>query len=172
MLNPKIRKQSLGTDEYGLFAVDRIAAGERIWTPEHDIDRPIRLLSWESIQKLPADEKKVFLRYCYQVDVNLFSGYTDPEAAAQDEANFMNHSCDPNCWYDHDDALVARRDILPGEEITYDYCSDATGRDWDFSCCCASPRCRGTLRRDDWQRMQGAYGDHFISYINKKLRGR
>ncbi|HOS41946.1 MAG TPA: SET domain-containing protein, partial [Spirochaetota bacterium] len=169
MLNPKIQKRQVGPGEFGLFAMERIAAGERIWTPEFDAERPIRQLRWEEIQQLPPEERGVFLRFCYQIDTNLFSGYTSMADAEADDANFMNHSCDPNCWYDANDTLTARRDILPGEEITYDYATDSTDRDWGFSCCCASASCRGSLHRDDWKALEHKYGDHFISYINTKL---
>src|SRR5947209_1429472 len=39
-------------------------------------------------------------------------------------AMFINHSCDPNCETENFDGriwVVAARDILPGEELTYEY---------------------------------------------------
>ena len=40
-----------------------------------------------------------------------------------DASYFHNHSCDPNCWFSaaNSSTMVARRDIKPGEEITFDY---------------------------------------------------
>lgn len=38
--------------------------------------------------------------------------------------------------------LVARRDILPGEEITFDYCTVQCNQTWEMPCLCGSPICR------------------------------
>lgn len=58
---------------------------------------------------------------------------------------FLNHSCEPNAVI-RDRALVALRDIVEGEGITFDY--NAT--EWDmaepFACHCGSPRCVGVVR--------------------------
>jgi hypothetical protein len=62
-------------------------------------------------------------------------------------AMFINHSCDPNCetrevrgrvW------ITAIRNIVPGEEITYDYCLYDGGDD-EASCNCGARKCRGTM---------------------------
>jgi SET domain-containing protein len=73
------------------------------------------------------------------------------------DARYINHSCEPNCeavvaegegeiW------IVALRDILPGEELVYDYgyiledesVEEALRR---YPCCCGSAKCRGTILR-------------------------
>lgn len=168
MLNSKIYKRILSKDECGLFANDFIKENELIWMP-HSSDRNLQIsLSLEEISRLKPAEKAIFLRFCYQVDINLFSGYLRLEDAETDDANFMNHSCDPNTWYSGD-RMVARRDIMPDEEITYDYATDCTGRDWGFKCGCGSSVCRGVIARDDWKNLKSVYGNHFINYINKNL---
>lgn len=43
------------------------------------------------------------------------------EVVARKRTFFENHSCDPTTWFVDDITMNARRDILPGEEITYDY---------------------------------------------------
>ena len=35
----------------------------------------------------------------------------------EDLTNFINHSCDPNVWMKDEVTLVARRDIVVGEEL-------------------------------------------------------
>jgi len=68
-------------------------------------------------------------------------------------ARFLNHSCEPNCVQVVLGGRVfieARRDIRPGEELTYDYAfvrtgevdEDQTGR---YACRCGAARCRGSL---------------------------
>ncbi len=69
------------------------------------------------------------------------------------EARFFNHSCDPNCT----SRVVRRRvyletlrEIMPGEELTYDYEipnegeTEKTARE-KYPCHCGAPNCRGTL---------------------------
>lgn len=69
----------------------------------------------------------------------------------------MNHSCDPNTYYDYqpDGVFVTtRRDIDAGAELTVDYLiNNPGGHSWP--CSCGSERCRGetgisffTLPRD------------------------
>lgn len=62
----------------------------------------------------------------------------------------LNHSCDPNAYvvYESDAVwLVARRDIVPGAEITCDYnINIAGGTSWP--CHCGAARCRGETTGD------------------------
>jgi uncharacterized protein len=169
MLNPKIFRKQKNSNDFGLFARERIAAGEFIWAPHHSDSNLHIYLTMEEIEYLRPDEKDVFLRYCYQVDRNIFSGYRRLKDVFSDDANFMNHSCDPNSWYDEGHTLLARRDIKQGEEITYDYGSDTTSRDWGFRCTCGSSRCRGVLNRDDWKTLIRTYHSHVMPYIRERM---
>jgi uncharacterized protein len=74
-------------------------------------------------------------------------------------ARYINHSCDPNCealleggriW------LVARRDIRPGEEITFNYGYDLTDYR-DYPCHCGSPKCIGYMVAEE-------FFDHVLSH--------
>lgn len=68
-------------------------------------------------------------------------------------ARWINHSCAPNCEIDEKNSRVfidTRRDIRPGEELTYDYNlqlgephTRAAKR--AHACFCGSRRCRGTM---------------------------
>jgi uncharacterized protein len=68
-------------------------------------------------------------------------------------ARWINHSCDPNCDAVVDDRRIwieTIRDVLPGEELTYDYELRLETRHTPtakrmYACSCGSPRCRGTL---------------------------
>jgi len=68
-------------------------------------------------------------------------------------ARYINHSCRPNCETEVTRGRIwvrSLRRILPGEELSYEYC---IGRDADdppnvdeiFRCRCGTPRCRGTM---------------------------
>lgn len=67
------------------------------------------------------------------------------------EFRLLNHSCDPNCGISvnetgaHD--LIARRGIVSGEEITFDYAM----QNYEIShfpavCKCGANGCRGEIR--------------------------
>jgi SET domain-containing protein len=64
---------------------------------------------------------------------------------------FINHSCEPNCETSVEGNQVfvhAIRHILPGEELTYDYClrpGDPDCRPDAYTCKCGSKLCRGTM---------------------------
>jgi uncharacterized protein len=71
------------------------------------------------------------------------------------EARFFNHGCSPNCEpYVFDDHvyIYAMRDILPGEELTFDYqlspidpAIPLAGEEAGYPCGCGAANCRGTL---------------------------
>ena len=69
-------------------------------------------------------------------------------------ARWINHSCSPHCVTSEDDDgrvfIEAKREILPGEELTYDYRLSIDGRLTKkerarYVCRCGAPRCRGSL---------------------------
>lgn len=57
---------------------------------------------------------------------------------------YLNHSCEPNAYVDQA-ALIARRDIKTGEEITADYSLFTDFPLWDMECGCRTPSCRGVI---------------------------
>lgn len=70
-------------------------------------------------------------------------------------SRFYNHSCEPNIdiFYVFVDVLdlarpkicfFAKKDIQPGEEITFDYKYDVTSKP-RLKCFCGTPTCRGWL---------------------------
>jgi hypothetical protein len=69
-------------------------------------------------------------------------------------SRFINHSCEANCWAIVERSRVfieARRAILPGEELSYDYwyTTDTSYTNADlrrlYPCRCGAKRCRKTL---------------------------
>jgi hypothetical protein len=168
MLSNIIQRKKTGENEYGLFAKEPIAKGEFVWKENECENNGCVDLCVRDVLALPDEQKNIFLQFCYQIDDDLLSGQIAMEEVLKDDAFFMNHSCDPNVWYEAD-SLVARRDIAAGEEITYDYGTDFTAFDRGFTCRCGSPECRGTLRKDDWRMLREKYGEeHLAPY----LRGR
>lgn len=67
--------------------------------------------------------------------------------------NNLNHSCDPNCYFDFKDTkrpvLVALRDIKKGEELSFDYNTtdyDLPSNTGSFDCHCHAPKCLGEIK--------------------------
>ena len=125
-----------------------IRAGELVW----ELDEPSYTL--EEIESWPQERREAFEWYGFQCGVDR---YSLPEGLSRE----MNHSCDPNTWWRGSYALVARSDIRPGEEITYDYSTADVDHVFEMECNCGSPRCRGTVSNRDhldpeWQKQYGS----------------
>ncbi len=90
------------------------------------------------------------------------SSFMAPSGGLDD---YVNHSCDPNCWLaiesETNVRLVTLREISPEEELTFDY-SLTSFRDpypWAMPCSCGTTKCRGTvsnfeLQPLEWQQEQ------------------
>lgn len=82
--------------------------------------------------------------------LNLDSGYVIDGGLQGGEARFINHSCNPNCHIEKWDVvgewrvgIVASRDLVAGEELSYDYNFESFGQ--DKVCHCGEKNCRGFL---------------------------
>ena len=67
--------------------------------------------------------------------------------------------------------LVARRDIEPGEELTFDYATcDSSDYD-EFECLCDEPTCRGVVTGLDWAKpeLQAKYDGWFSPYLARRI---
>lgn len=107
------------------------------------------------------------VRRSVQIGDDLFlAGGLDP-----DPADFINHSCAPTCGMLGDVTLVALRDLVPGDEITYDYAM-SDGSDYDeFECHCGATTCRGKVTGNDWMlpELQLRYRGHFSGYLARRI---
>lgn len=70
-------------------------------------------------------------------------------------ARFINHSCDTNCETINDRGhiwICAKRKIMPGEELSYDYCYSLADAK-DHPCKCGSANCCGYIvnSRSRWR---------------------
>ena len=86
-------------------------------------------------------------------------------------AALFNHSCEPSCRLAGEITLVAARDILPGEALTYDYAtSDSTPYD-EFECFCETVSCRERITGDDWldPELQDRYRGWFSPYLQRRI---
>jgi SET domain-containing protein len=67
-------------------------------------------------------------------------------------ARFVNHSCEPNCETKivtvagkKHIVIVSKTDILPGEELSYDYKFPIEDAGSKVKCNCGAARCSGTM---------------------------
>ena len=97
-------------------------------------------------------------------DLYLVSAHDGP-------ADWVNHSCSPNCGLSGQIALVAMRRLEPGEEVCFDYAmSDGSPYD-QFNCGCGTAECRGRISGDDWSlpELWKRYRGHFSPYLQRRI---
>ena len=156
-LIPKARPTATPGKGFGSVATEPISAGEVVAAFGG------RCVTRDEFDLLPAGQQVRSL----QIDENLFmAGAPEPEPA-----DFINHSCEPNCVLTGSVVLVAGRDIAVGEELGYDYAT-TDGSDYDeFECACGATQCRGKISGHDWMlpELQLRYRGSFSPYLAKRI---
>ena len=128
----------------GVYATQRIAKGTRV--VEYLGDRITHEEADARYEDRPQEDGHTFL---FVVDDRLCID----AGVGGNEARFINHSCAPNCETLIEGRRVfieAIRDIVPGEELGYDYqltweSTDDPGELALFACRCGVRECRGTM---------------------------
>jgi hypothetical protein len=158
--------------EFGIFTDEDIPTGQLLFSHDDwvsDEQYGWSVLRTEEIHSLPMEDKKKFLRYSYDIDYDLVIGTFDWENAKH-ISNFMNHSCNPNMIYDLNDNIIARRDIIAGEELTIDYGNFIVNMDQEFTCSCGAEQCRKHILKDDWKKLIGVYGLNFPKFMHAHIK--
>jgi len=172
----------------GLFTTYGIREGDIVWAERADTSpqRTAEKRSRAWIEALPEEAKAAFCHFMYKCGTDAYSSLAEfntipfeqySQVKTCDIANYMNHACSPTCLYvdggeRYAGMMVAARDILPGEEITFDY---ATSEDCDLAptwdCRCGTADCRGRVNPDDWRspELQTKYDGHFLPHLVDKL---
>lgn len=119
----------------GMFAIENIKSSETIY------DFAGQIFTYDEIMdQVNSGEENI--DDPLQIDDMLFLNLDETSRT-------FNHSCDPNSAIRGRSQLFAIKDILPGEEITYDYSSvvgpNITPDMWTMRCKCGSEKCRGTI---------------------------
>ncbi|KAL6071788.1 SET domain-containing protein-lysine N-methyltransferase [Balamuthia mandrillaris] len=132
----------------------------------------------DEISTWSEEDQRVFHINAYQVAEGWWSGCTPGiKEEDRDISEYMNHSCEPTCWFVDDDTMVATRDIQPEEEITYDYATSETANSVHvkagWQCRCGSKLCRGRLTGEEWKdpELRQRYHGHFTSFVQKLIDG-
>ena len=103
-----------------------------------------------------------------QVDDDLF--FAAIKEGDFEDADFINHSCNPNCGIKDKLKIVAMKNIKIGEEITVDYAMMESS-DYSFKCSCGSENCREVVTGNDWKikELQNKYNGYFSNYLQNKI---
>lgn len=102
-----------------------------------------------------------------QIDEDLYLVSVPPFA----EADYVNHSCEPNCGLVGNSLLVTMRDVAADEELCFDYAMSDTDDYDEFVCECTTPSCRRLVTGGDWRlpELQVRYAGWFSSHITRRI---
>lgn len=163
-----ILENSPNLERTRLVANEFIKEGTLVWhnQTEYSLIGTQRLHRNE-IYELDNVSQERFKKYCWQDDWDYWIGCVDSDPT-KDLTNFIDHSCDPNCWFQGDHLIVARKNLVPGESITIDYATcDTEFVEFDSECLCGSANCRRTIKNDDYllPSIRQMYKGHFRSFL-------
>jgi SET domain-containing protein len=161
-LSPKVQPKKSNKEGNGEFAKENIEKDEIIAIfGGHVMTRDEKNNLQENVRYLPIG-----------INDEMFIG---PKLIEEiDDADWFNHSCDPNAGIKGQIMLMAMRDIKRGEEITFDYvmsCSQNGERRILFNCECCLPNCRKEITNLDWknQELQKKYKGYFSYFVQKNI---
>jgi SET domain-containing protein len=84
---------------------------------------------------------------------------------------YFNHCCAPNAVVEGQIVLKTMRDVVAGEELTFDYAT-LFNDESRFDCTCGVATCRKVITGKDWKKpkLQQKYNDNFAAFILEKIR--
>jgi uncharacterized protein len=155
-LSPLAVARSAGAKGRGIFAVESIPARTTVAGFGGCVVDRAEL-------DLLDDEIRV---HALQIDDDLFIASELPF----DDADYVNHSCDPNCGIVGSVLLVTMRDVVAGEELCFDYAMTDTDDYDEFECSCSTALCRGTVTGADWKEpeLRDRYRGWCSAYIARR----
>ena len=128
--------------EWGLFAMEDIAAGEMVTEYIGEVIRS----SVANEREKRYEAAGIGSSYFFKINED----YVIDATKKGNSARFINHSCAPNCYakvinvgFKKKIVFNAKRDIKATEEITYDYKFPIEEK--KIPSLCGAPNCRGTL---------------------------
>ena len=132
----KIQVRRSGVHGRGVYALQPIAAGQTL------IEYTGESISWkEALRRHPHDPRDPHHTFYFHIDEQRV---IDAKYGGN-SSRWINHSCDPNCQADEVDGRIfikALRDLMPGEELFYDYKFSLEDDDSKVPCLCGARCCR------------------------------
>ncbi|KAG9455533.1 hypothetical protein H6P81_000041 [Aristolochia fimbriata] len=136
----RLRFQRSNIHDWGLVALEPIEAEDFVIEYVGELIRP-RI---SDIRERQYEKMGIGSSYLFRLD----DGYVVDATKRGGIARFINHSCEPNCYTkvitvegQKKIFIYAKRQILAGEEITYNYKFPLEEK--KIPCNCGSKRCRG-----------------------------
>lgn len=145
---------------FGLFATRALAVGDVVVRYE---EQPHVLASRHEVERRWRGMKRQwFAQYAWPVTTELHVLWSDNP----DQWRPINHACDPNTWLEGLN-LVARRAILPGDELTVDYATFCGPGMAAFECRCGAAACRHVITGSDHLRpeLRERYRGHVSDFV-------
>jgi hypothetical protein len=159
-LAPQAELRSAGPKGLGIFATRTLPAGTTVAG-----------FGGHVVERAEFDSLDEELRtHSLQIDDRLYLVSLPPFAPA----DYVNHSCEPNCGIEGSCLLIAMRDIEAGEELCFDYAMSDTNDYDEFVCECGTPGCRRLITGADWKlpELQERYAGFFSSYVTRRIAER
>lgn len=129
----------------------------------------VSLSELAALENRCPDTHRIILDTGYQIADDLI--YSPVDETQLSIAEYLNHSCEPNCGFASEITLVAMRDIASGEELTMDYAMCISHEMFAMDCGCGRRQCRGALSAEDWRdpELQARYQGYFQPYLEQKI---
>jgi len=160
-ISPKVEVRDSPVHGLGLFAKERIEAGEAV-----------AIWGGDFVTEAEAQKAKQEGKVIQQIGEDLWDVF-DYETRHDDPTYNHNHSCDPNTWMQDEVTIGARRSIEPDEELTIDYAMFVIDDSWvmPVACGCGTTRCRHNITGQDWKlkELQERYAGHFSPLLLKQI---
>jgi len=106
----------------------------------------------------------------HQISDDFVIGIND--VADLQSVDYFNHSCNPNAGINGQIFLVAMEDVIPDEQICFDYAMTVGGDEpYSLECLCGSENCRRVISNTDWENpeLQKKYRGYFQWYLQEKI---
>lgn len=153
-----------------LVANENVNIGDTIWNNKTNYDTlGTGKATLAEINSWPEEKQNIFKRHCWAIDWDMFVGCVSDDPT-KDLTNYINHSCDPSCWFVDDNTIVAKKDIKKGDKITIEYATvDHKFVEFDGECDCNSVNCRKIIKNNDYQLLEikEIYKDNMMNYLRK-----
>ena len=92
---------------------------------------------------------------------------------APDFLQYINHSCDPNVFFDTTQMqLIALKEIQPGDELMFFYPSSEWQMMQPFDCFCGTPKCLHSIQGAVYLSEQTMQQYRFTDFIMEQLQNR
>jgi hypothetical protein len=154
----------------GVFAVSNLRRGQKVADGIAEEDYR-SLVPWTSFERYDPTVRDKIMGFC----IGTPEGFIPPEELDFNKLSiewYLNHSCEGNCGFNEDGDFVAIRDIVQGEEFTYDYGLAESNPHFIMTCACGSRTCRGYVTGNDWkdEAFQANNMEHMLPHLRRLVR--